>query len=242
TRDSVDVRFELDDKAFVAIDTPGLRKAKSRKSDIDFYGTHRAQRSIRRADVVFLFHDCTERIGKVDKQLCDYIASEYKPCVLVVNKWDQLAGQMPTEKWVNYLHDTYRTMRYAPIAFITGETGKNVKALLNHGQMLFKQARCRISTGPLNRMLREAIKKKAPPLYKNRRPKIYYATQVGVEPPTIVLFCSQPAGLDAPYQRYLLGQFRDQLDFDEVPIKLYLRRRPESDLRDDVESQLYADA
>ncbi len=242
TRDSVDVQFELDGKAFIAIDTPGLRKAKSRKSNIDFYGTHRAQRSIRRADVVFLFHDCTERIGKVDKQLCDYIASEYKPCLLVVNKWDQLAGQMPTEKWVNYLHDTYRTLRYAPIAFITGETGKNVKALLNHGQMLFKQARSRISTGPLNRMLRDAVRKKAPPLYRNRRPKIYYATQVGTEPPTIVLFCSQPAALDAQYQRYLLGQFRDHLEFDEVPIKLYLRRRSKSDVRDDVDRELFADA
>ena len=242
TRDSVDVRFELDGKAFIAIDTPGLRKSKSRQNDIDFYGTHRAQRSIRRADVVLLFHDCRERIGKVDKQLCDYIAQQYKPCILVVNKWDQLAGQMPTEKWVHYLHDTYRTMRYAPIAFITGQTGKNVKALLNHGQMLFKQARSRVGTGPLNRMLRDAVKRKAPPLYKNRRPKIYYATQVGVEPPTIVLFCSQPAALDAPYQRYLLGQFRDHLDFDEVPIKLYLRRRSETDLRDEVDAELFADA
>lgn len=240
TRDSVDVRFELDGKAFIAIDTPGLRKGKSQR-DIDFYGTHRAQRSIRRADVVFLFHDCTERIGKVDKQLCDYIAGQYKPCILVVNKWDKLAGQMPTEKWVNYLHDTYRTLRYAPIAFITAQTGKNVKALLNHGQMLFKQARSRVGTGALNRMLRDAVKRKAPPLYKNRRPKIYYATQVGVEPPTIVLFCSQPAALDATYQRYLLNQFRDHLEFDEVPIKLYLRRRSESDQRDDVGSEALAD-
>lgn len=240
TRDSVDVRFELDGKAFIAIDTPGLRKGKSQR-DIDFYGTHRAQRSIRRADVVLLFHDCTERIGKVDKQLCDYIVSQYKPCIFVVNKWDKLAGQMPTEKWVMYLHDTYRTMRYTPIAFITAQTGKNVKALLNHGQMLFKQSRSRVGTGELNRMLRDAVKRKAPPLYKNRRPKIYYATQVGIEPPTIVLFCSQPAGLDATYQRYLLNQFRDQLDFDEVPIKLYLRRRAEHDLRDDVGDEVLAD-
>ncbi len=109
---------------------------------------------------MLLFHDCTERIGKVDKQLCDYIAGQYKPCVFVVNKWDKLAGQMPTEKWVMYLHDTYRTMRYAPIAFITAETGKNVKALLNHSQMLFKQARSRVGTGALNRMLREAVKRK----------------------------------------------------------------------------------
>jgi GTP-binding protein len=209
TRDSVDIRFELDGKAFVAIDTPGIRRPKSRGS-LDFYGTHRAQRSIRRADVVFLFLDATQRISKIDKQLCDYISQQYKPCILVVNKWDMLAKTMPTEKWVRYLHDNFRTMRYAPIAFITGQSGKNVKALLNHGQMLFKQSRLRIPTGQLNRLLRQAIQSSQPPMYQNRRPKIYYGTQVSAQPPTLVLFCNDPRAISKPYQRYLLGAVRDQ--------------------------------
>ena len=234
TRDSVDVHFDLDGKSFIAIDTPGLRRTKSRGASIDFYGTHRAQRSIRRADIVMLFLDATQRVSKVDKQLSEYIGQQYKPCLFVVNKWDQLAGTMPTEKWVRYLHDTFRTMRYAPIAFITAQTGKNVKALLNHGQMLFKQSRQRISTGPLNRLLRAAILKNPPPLHHNRRPKIYYATQVTAQPPTIVLFCNQPQAIARPYQRYLLGTVRDHLDFEEVPIKLYLRKRQSSDLRDEI--------
>jgi len=236
TRDSVDVRFELDGKPFVAIDTPGIRKAKSRQTDIDFYGTHRAQRSIRRADVVLLFFDATQRISKVDKQLCDYIAQQYKPCVFVVNKWDQLVNSMPTGKWVRYLQDAFGTMRYAPIAFITGETGKNVKALINHAQMLFKQSRARVTTGQLNRMLREAVRQNAPPAARNREPKIYYATQVGIQPPTIVLFVNDPILISKPYQRYLLNTFRDELSFSEVPIKLYLRRRHPSDVRDDITS------
>ncbi|GAG00320.1 unnamed protein product, partial [marine sediment metagenome] len=166
TRDSVDVRFELDSKSFIAIDTPGMLRGKSINSDIEFYSTHRAQRSIRRADVVFLFFDCAQHISKVDKQLCDYIAEHYKPCVFVVNKWDQYAGSMPTEKWVAYLNDTFRTMRYVPIAFVTGQSGKNVKALLNHGQMLYKQSRQRISTGVLNRVVRDALHRNPPPLIK----------------------------------------------------------------------------
>ena len=238
TRDSVDVRFELDGKGFTAIDTPGIRRRQGRKDDIDFYGTHRAERSIRRSDVVLLFLDCSERISKVDKQLAEYIANQYKPCILVVNKWDKLVGSMPTEKWVHYLQDMFPAMRYAPIAFITGETGKNVKALLNHAQMLFKQSRERVTTGRLNRLLRDALKRNPPPVYQNRRPRIYYATQVGTQPPTIVLFCNQPAALAKPYQRYLLGQFRDELEFAEVPIKLYLRKRESSDIRDEVDSHM----
>jgi GTP-binding protein len=234
TRDSVDVRFELDGKAFIAIDTPGLRRTKSIQDDVEYYSSHRAMRSIRRADVVFLFLDCTQRISKVDKQLGDYIAEHYKPCIFVVNKWDQLVGSVPTERWVTYLNDTFRTIRYAPIAFITGKTGKNMKALLNHGQMLFKQSRLRTSTGQLNRLVRAAIDHNPPPMYQNRRPKIYYATQVGVQPPTIVLFCNEPKAISRPYQRYLLGVFRDELETQEVPIKLYLRKRSSEDTRDEV--------
>jgi GTPase len=235
TRDSVDVRFELDGKSFMAIDTPGLRRAKSISTDIDFYSTHRAQRSIRRADMIFMFFDPTQRISKVDKQLCEYIAENYKPCVFVVNKWDLVADSVLTEKWVSYLHDTFRTMRYTPIAFITGQTGKNVKALLNHGQMLFKQARERVSTGELNRVVREALERNPPPLHKNHRPKIFYSTQVSVQPPTVVLFCNDPLALAEPYRRYLLSMLREKLPFSEVPIKLYLRKRQQGDQRDDVE-------
>ena len=234
TRDSVDVRFELDGKGFVAIDTPGIRRTKSQGASIDFYGAHRAHRSIRRADVVLLFLDATQKISKVDKQLCEYIGEEYKPVIFVVNKWDLLVNSMPTEKWVRYLNDSFRAQRYAPIAFITGQTGKNMKALLNHAQMLFKQSRQRVTTGQLNRMLREALERTPPPLFQGRRPKIYYGTQVSAQPPTIVLFCNDPASISKPYQRYLLSTVREHMHFEEVPIKLYLRRRQASDTRDDT--------
>lgn len=235
TRDSVDVRFELDGKEFIAIDTPGLRRNKSVKTDIDFYGLHRAQRSIRRADVVLLFLDCSQRLSKVDKQLCHYIAEQYKPCIFVVNKWDLLYGTMPTEKWVDYLHESFPTMWHAPIAFITGQTGKNVKALLNHSQHLFKQSLHRVSTADLNKLVRAALANHQPPMYGMIRPKIYYATQVGVQPPTIVLMCNEPKAFAPDYRRYLLGVFRDQLSFGEVPIKLYLHARRQNDRRNEVE-------
>ena len=235
TRDSVDVKFELDGQQFMAIDTPGLRRSKSIRTDIDWYGSHRAQRSIRRADVVLLFFDCKERMSKVDKQLAHYIADQFKPCIFVVNKWDQLAGQMPTERWVRYVREHFPTMAYCPIAFITGQTGKNVKALLNHAQMLFKQSQERVSTSMLNKLVKVALERHEPPLHGLKRPKIYYATQVSTQPPTMVLVCNNPAGFPAPYQRYLLGFLRDHLPFGEIPIKLYLQSRKREDNRDDIQ-------
>ena len=234
TRDSVDVRYSMDGKEFIAIDTPGLRRSGSVKTNIDFYGTHRAKRSVRRSDVTLMFFDASQRISKVDKQLCSYVAEQYKPCIFVVNKWDLYHHQMPTERWVTYLRDTFQSMWHVPIAFITGETGKNVKALINHAQMLFKQSRERVSTGQLNRLVKKALINHPPPLVHKHRPKVFYSTQVGTQPPTIVLVCNDPAAFSSSYRRYLLGVFRDQLSFGEVPIKLYLKRRTQTDGRDDL--------
>ena len=234
TRDSVDVHFELDGKSFIAIDTAGIRKRKSVRTDVEFYSTHRAQRSIRRADVTLMFFDCSQRISQVDKQLCKYIADNYKACIFVVNKWDLMVAHMPTERWVTYLRETFQTMWHVPIAFITGQTGKNMKALLNHSQMLFKQSRQRVSTSYLNRLIRGAVERQPPPIFKNRRPKIYYCTQVSTEPPTIVIKCNNPKAFAPDYRRYLLSVLRDQLEFGEVPIKMYLQRREQSDERNEM--------
>jgi GTP-binding protein len=234
TRDSVDVRFQMDGKTFLAIDTPGLRKTKSVRSDIDFYSMQRAQRSIRRADVVLMLFDAMEPISQVDKQLCNYIVEQYKPCILAVNKWDLVVDQIPTGKWVDYLRETFPSLWHVPIAFITGKTGKNMRTLLNHAQMLFKQSLSRVSTADLNRLVSKALELHPPHTYKNYRPKIYYATQVATQPPTIVLMCNTPQAFPPEYRRYLVGVLRDQLAFGEVPIKLFLHRRGDDDYRDDV--------
>src|SRR5262249_36867244 len=107
TRDSVDVRFERDGKVFVAIDTAGVRRKGSISSDIEFYSLARAEPSIRRADVVLLFHDPLARVSKVDKQLAGYVLEQYKPAVFVVNKWDLAADSIPTGKFADYLHATF---------------------------------------------------------------------------------------------------------------------------------------
>ncbi len=224
TRDSVDVRFEVDGRSFLAIDTPGLRRAKSRTTDIDFYSTHRAQRSIRRADVVLLFFDATEPIGKVDKQLAETITEEAKPVVFVVNKWDLYAADVKKREWAEYLRDTFRTMPWAPVAFVTATQGRNVKAVIDTAQRLYRQSRERASTSRLNTVLRQAVEANQPPADTRGRPvRLYFATQVEVAPPTIVISSSAPRSVSDPYRRYLLNAFRKELPYREVPIRLYVR-------------------
>ena len=236
TRDSVDVRFERDGKSFLAIDTPGFRRRQGMATNVDFYGTHRAQRSIRRADVVLVFFDVSEPASKVDKQLCDYVAEEHKPCIFVVTKWDLVERTARKSQWVEHLRDAFPTMRYVPVVTISGKTGRNVKTLLAEAQRLHRQSLVRVPTARLNKVVRAAVERNAPPLRGTRQPKIYYATQAAVQPPTIVLFCSHPRLLSKPYLRYLLGTLRAELDFAEVPIKLYLRHREASDTRGEIDA------
>ena len=85
-----------------------------------------------------------------------------------------------------------------------------------------------MSTGRLNKAVRMAIDKNPPPIRSNRRPKIFFASQVAGSPPTIVLKCNEPALLDESWKRYLLGFLREVTPFQEVPIRLILRGRNES--------------
>lgn len=225
TRDSVDVRFEKDGKTIIAIDTAGVRHRGSLKSDVEFYSLARAERSIRRADVVLHFLDAPKNISMVDKQLAGYVLENYKPAIFVVNKWDLLKDQLATGDFADYVRKLFPNLDFLPIAFITARDGKNAQNVLDLAQNLHKQAGVRVATGDLNRVIKQAMLDQSPPIRQNRLPKVYYATQVATHPPTIVLFTNGPELFDKTYQRYLIKTLRDHFRFQDVPIKFYLRAR-----------------
>ncbi len=226
TRDAVDVRFELDGHSYVAIDTAGVRKKSRMADDIEYYGFHRAELSMRRADVVLLMIDATEDVGSVDKHLGGYIAEHYKPCIIVINKWDLAKDRASTEDYGRYLHETMPGLGFAPIAFTTAKTGKNVQSVIHLASSLFKQARTRVTTAQLNQVLEVAMQVNAPRSHHGSGEiKLLYATQVAVCPPTIVFFVNDPARITPAYERFLLNRTREILPFAEVPVRLVYRGR-----------------
>ncbi|HEX3152911.1 MAG TPA: ribosome biogenesis GTPase Der [Gemmataceae bacterium] len=225
TRDSVDVRFERDGKTFVAIDTAGVRNRSSLANSVEFYGMARAEKSIRRSDVTMLFFDAARSIGRIDKQLTEYILEHHRPAIFVFNKWDLLKGQVDQDKFIDYVKKSFPMLDYVPMAFVTAIEGKNVFRVLNLAQQLAKQARQRVTTGELNRVLRDGLEANPPSQKGKRAPKVFFASQVATEPPTIVIFVNHPEVFDSIYRRYLIKYFRDKLPFPEVPIKLEFRSR-----------------
>lgn len=226
TRDSVDVTIELGDRKFVLIDTAGIRKRKSFAGDIEFYSHHRAMRSIRRADVVAMMIDASLPVSQVDKALAGEIASQFKPVVFVVNKWDLAKDKADGEDYVEYFTKMFPELRYAPVSLTTATEGTNVGETIELAEQLFDQARTRVPTAELNVVIQKILQLRGPSHKTGTKPpKILYVSQVSTCPPTVVLFVNDARSFDRSYQRFLVNQFREHLPFHEVPIRLFFRQR-----------------
>jgi GTPase len=163
-----------------------------------------------------------------------------KPVILVINKWDKARDAFlqqhegeedkfrdsdAMEEYGTYLDAELKFIDYAPIAFTTAKEGKNIQAVLDLAQGLYNQANERVSTGKLNAAIEQVVQEKPPSSNKRSAPRVYYATQVAVGPPTIVLFVNRPEAFDDNYMRYTINRFRELLPYAEVPIKLEVRAR-----------------
>jgi len=226
TRDAVDVRFEKDGKTIIAIDTAGIRKKSKMADSIEFYSYVRATRSIRRADVVLFLIDATVPIAQIDKKLARFIAAEYKSCIIIVNKWDLAKETAGTADYEHYLTALLPGLKYAPIAFTTATEARNVQSVLDLAAEIFKQTTMQIPTVKLNKAF-EIIKTERVGAVKRNKagwPKIYYATQITVNPVTILMFVNNPELFQETYRRFITNRLQSMLSIAEVPVRLLARR------------------
>ncbi|HUW57826.1 MAG TPA: ribosome biogenesis GTPase Der [Planctomycetota bacterium] len=229
TRDAVDVPFECAGRRFIAIDTAGMRRKRGVHENVDFYSTVRTERSIRRADVVLLLLDAAADVGRVDKKLAGAIESWYRPVVIVINKWDlaQARGLTP-ESYEAYVANLLPGLDYAPIACVSAREGFNVEPTMALVERLHRQAHTRVATAEVNRVIQGALTRRHPPRRRNRTANVFYATQVTVAPPTVVVFVNDRSLFTGAYVHYLANALRAELPFSEVPVKIELRTRERS--------------
>ncbi|UCD75218.1 MAG: ribosome biogenesis GTPase Der [Phycisphaerales bacterium] len=231
TRDSVDVRFEVEGKSMIAIDTAGVRKRKSFADDIEYYAYHRMLQSIRRADVVMLLIDATTEVSQVDKKLAQELQRQYKPTIIVVNKCDRIdKDQIQPEDFLDYLTEQLRGLDYAPIVFISALKREGLSELTAMAHNLFQQAGHREGTGHLNTVVQAILKQRGPSSRLGTQAKLLFATQVSTHPPTIVLVVNHPKLFHGQYERYLLNRMREELSFSEIPIRVLFKKRTRLEL------------
>lgn len=221
TRDAVDVIFERDGKRFVAIDTAGLRKKSSMADAIEFYSDARSHKGVRRGDVVVLLFDVTQKFSSIEKRLARYVVDHHKPVILAANKWDLANGYEP-EDFRKYIDEQLPGLSWAPVAFLSAKNNRGVSELLRLAEELYAATTKRVPTNELNIVLKRALETRSPSS-RGYRASIKYATQAETSPPTFILFVNDKRLFGKAYMRYLENRLREELGFDEIPVRIILR-------------------
>ncbi len=226
TRDAVDTLIEWKDVKFNFIDTAGLRRKSKVKEDVEYYSNLRALRSVDRADAVLMMIDAQHGITDQDKKIAGYAHDEGKAMVIAINKWDLMEKDSKTmERYTDEVYYQLKFLNYVPVTYISALTGERIDELLSLLEFVVDQSNLRIKTGILNEVITEAVQLREPPSRKGKRLKIYYASQVGIKPPTFVFFVNDPNLMHFAYQRYLENILREAFGYVGNPLKFKLKQR-----------------
>jgi GTP-binding protein len=229
TRDAIDTPLEWGRSQIVLIDTAGIKRRGKVASGpaAERYSTLRALKAIGRADVAVLVIDAVEGLTAQDAHVAGYVIEEGRGLVVAVNKWDLVEDKTDRtfDQYVEWIRNETPFLEFAPIVSISAKTHQRVGKVLELAVDIWGERRRRVPTGELNRILRAATDRQQPPVVKGRRPKIFYATQAAIAPPTFVFFANDAASVHFSYRRYLENRLRDEFGFHGTPIKLIFRDR-----------------
>lgn len=186
----------------------------------------RALRAIDRSDVVLVVLNAEEGIREQDKKVAGYAHEAGRGIIIVVNKWDTLKKDNHTMKeFENHVRDQFQYLDYAPIIFVSAKTGVRLQNLPAMIEQVSENQNRRIQSALLNEVLMDATTVTPTPAINGKRLRIYYMTQVAVQPPTFVVFVNDVNLLHFSYQRFLKNQLRKTFDFTGTPIHLIPRQR-----------------
>ena len=226
TRDAVDSNFENEYGKYCFIDTAGMRKKSKVNDRVEQFSVLRATMAIDRADVCLILIDAQEGVTEQDTKVAGLAHEAGKASIIVVNKWDAVEKDDKTmDKMRAQVRNGFAFMPYAPILFISALTGQRVPKLFERINAVREMSMLRVRTGTLNSVLADATNRVQPPTDKGRRLKIYYMTQVGIQPPHFVVFCNDARLFHFSYQRYLENQIRNTFGLEGTPIRLTIRQK-----------------
>jgi len=229
TRDAIDTRLAWGRSEIVLIDTAGIRRRGKVAGGpaAERYSTLRALHALSRADVAVLVIDAVEGLTSQDAHVAGYVIEEGKGLVIAVNKWDLVADKTDRtfDQYIEWIRNEVPFLDFAPIVSISAKTGQRVGRVLEAAIDIWGERRKRISTGELNRVVMAAIERTPPPPVRGHRPKLFYATQAAVAPPTFVFFASDASAVHFSYRRFLENRLRESFGFDGTTIRLVFRDR-----------------
>ena len=230
TRDAVDTTIENRFGTFTFIDTAGLRRKSKVEDAIEHYSNLRAEMAVDRADVCVILIDATVGFTEQDSKVAGIAHEAGKACIIAVNKWDAVEKDDKTmQEYRAKLEKDFSFMSYAPIIFISAQTGQRLDRLFELIRQVAASNAMRITTGTLNDILAQATARVQPPTDKGKRLKIYYMTQASTKPPTFICFVNSKELFHFSYQRYLENRIREIFGLEGTPVRMIVRERGEKE-------------
>jgi GTP-binding protein len=231
TRDAIDTYLEFEDERICLIDTAGLRRRSRVDDDVEFYSRLRATSAIQRSDVCLLVVDCAAGVTNQDFRIGEEAWEAGRGLVLVANKWDLIDDRGPDALalFEKELRERAHYLRWVPIVTTSALSGKRVQRAIELAREVQQERSRRIPTAEVNRVIRSLIARKQPPQGARGDVRIYYGSQVAVEPPVFVLWSNRPKDLKTSYVRYISNGFRKEWGFVGSPLRISARQRTEGD-------------
>jgi GTP-binding protein len=179
-----------------------------------------------------LLIDATDRISQVDKKLAMELQRQFKPTVIVVNKWDLVDDSVTPKDYLDYITKELRGLDFAPIVFISAVGGQGITDAVSMAFNLKSQSEHRETTGKLNAVMKIILKGRGPSSRLGTIAKLLYVSQIAIKPPTIAMVVNDPSMFEGQYERYLMNRLREELPYSEIPIRLLFTKRQRKSLHD----------
>ena len=183
-------------------------------------------RAIESSDVCLLMIDAERGIESQDLSIFKMITDNNKGVVILINKWDLVEKETNTVKaFEANVRERLAPFRDLSIVFTSALTKQRIHKSIETAFDVYKNRTQRISTSKLNEVMLPILQATPPPMYKGKRMKVKYITQLPTHYPSFVFFCNLPQYVKEPYKRFVENQMRSIFKFSGVPIKIYFRQK-----------------
>ncbi|HAR54798.1 TPA: ribosome biogenesis GTPase Der [Patescibacteria group bacterium] len=219
TRDIVRTTIPAADFNIEISDTAGLRRRGKIEKGIEKFSSLLVLRAVNEADIVLLVIDADEGILAQDLHIAQIIEEAGKGVILLINKWDVIEKNASvTSEYDKYLEHKFIFMPWLAKVYISALTGQRTDKIIQKIAEVWQALQTKIPSKELNNLIGNASAA-IPPKGKRKNPKIYFASQISANPPTIKLKVNYPEELHFSYLRYLDKQLRQKYPMIGAPIR-----------------------
>ncbi|MDR0630558.1 MAG: ribosome biogenesis GTPase Der [Holosporales bacterium] len=228
TRESSEFEFEFEGRQIILIDTPGVRRSSRIFDTLEKISVANSKKAYRNSDIVIFVIDATSLIsGRIEKQdlnLISRIIMEGKSLIVTFNKYDKTPydkDDLPEFIKRNF-NKSLSQFKDVPFLFISATKKENLSKMLHLVIDSYDKQKLKIKTSELNQWL-QIINQNDLMQTASTKFKLKYITQIGIHPPSFVIFVSNKNYIRKDHERFIINKLRQNFALTDIVIKVYFK-------------------